>query len=462
MTAFLTHWTRWGKRLSASDGGLYVVDAQRRMVVASPAVGRWLGIDAATLVGQECRYHGGNDSSDIASLAARLCPPPALFFDQPQTTQVTITAESVGEPPHERCVHFYPLLTASGELELVLAIVAASAVPDAPRAAPGELDAAECHRLLERYRRAARHRYQLTGLVGESPHARRLRAQVKLASTGNTSALIVGPPGSGRQHVAKAIHYGGEPALLGPLVPLACPLLGPELLQNSIRMLARSAVGHDSAHRGTLLLNDVDQLSAVAQAELLGFLQHAELPLRLIGTARRKLMALARRGRYSIELAYALSALVIEVPPLSDRVADIPLLAQWFLEELNAAGDKQVGGFSPEALERLMLYRWPGELDELAAVVGELHAKTLSATLSSPELPERFHLSAANVAESRAPEPIVLEGFLAQIERELIQRAIRLAKGNKARAARLLGLTRPRLYRRLEHLGLLDESPGEP
>ncbi len=462
MTTFRADWTRWGKRLADSDVGLYVVDDQRRIVVASPAVGRWQGIDSAALIGQECRYHGGDPSSDRVAIAARLCPPPVVFFGQPQAASVSILAEPGGEPPHERRVQFYPLLSARGELESVLAIVAASAVPDAPRAVPGDYDPAECHRLLERYRRAARSRYQLTGLVGESPHARRLRAQVQLASSGSASALIVGPPGSGRQHVAKAIHYASEPASLGPLVPLACPLLGPELLQNSIRLLARSADAGEPVRRGTLLLNDVDQLSVVAQAELLGFLQHAELPLRLIGTARRKLLALARRGRYSIELAYALSALVIETPPLNERAADIPLLAQWFLEELNAAGDKQVGGFSPEALERLMVYRWPGELDELAAVVGELHAQALGATVSGHQLPERFHVSPASAAESRSTDPIVIEAFLAQIERELIERALTLAKGNKAQAARLLGLTRPRLYRRLEQLGLLDESPGEP
>ena len=107
MTAFLTHWTRWGKRLSASDGGLYVVDAQRRMVVASPAVGRWLGIDAAALVGQECRYHGGNDSSDLASLATRALRPEEIhlyasdnhhldFFDCVRTRRHPIADVEVG------------------------------------------------------------------------------------------------------------------------------------------------------------------------------------------------------------------------------------------------------------------------------------------------------------------------------------------------------------------------------
>ena len=146
------------------------------------------------------------------------------------------------------------------------------------------------------------------------------------------------------------------------------------------------------------------------------------------------------------------------MPPLAQRREDLPLLAQLFLEELNARGGKQVGGFTPEALDRLDAYPWPGNLDELAQVVAEAHERA-----GGPEI-ARGRSARADPPGGRrggasAPheETIVLDEFLAAIERELIRRALARAKGNKAKAARLLGMTRPRLYRRMVQLGLEEE-----
>jgi DNA-binding NtrC family response regulator len=146
---------------------------------------------------------------------------------------------------------------------------------------------------------------------------------------------------------------------------------------------------------------------------------------------------------------------------LCRRSEDVPPLAQLFLEEANAGAIKQVGGFSPEALDALSAYRWPGNVDELAAMVREAHERAAGGEVTVKHLPKRIHLAADAAAHPpRVDEPIVLEEFLARVEKELIARALRRAKGNKSKAARLLGLTRPRLYRRLVQLGL--EPPDGP
>jgi DNA-binding NtrC family response regulator len=207
------------------------------------------------------------------------------------------------------------------------------------------------------------------------------------------------------------------------------------------------------------LLRDADQLSAESQAALAGMLETAGFPWRVLATSTEPLLDLPRRGMFREDLAARLSTITIELPALARRRDDLPLLAQAMLEEQNARGGRQVGGFSPEALDRLCLYNWPGNVAELAQVVVESHARASAALVARDDLPERLRLAAEAAARPRRKEePIQLDEFIAHIERELIRRALARAKGNKAKAARLLGLNRPRLYRRMVQLGLAAEG----
>jgi DNA-binding NtrC family response regulator len=257
--------------------------------------------------------------------------------------------------------------------------------------------------------------------------------------------------------VAGAIHYGTHSESGGSMVPLACSLLGAELIRSTVAALAAKRPSPGQIRPTTLLLNDADQLPVEVQAEMAAVLGSKSFPLRLIATAGQSLVDLARRGKHGHDLAAVLSTIVIELPPLVERREDIPLLAQLFLEEVNSRSTKQLAGFSPDALDRLDAYPWPGNVDELAQMVAEAHAQAERVQIQAIDLPERIHLAASAAAHPRRPEQtIVLDDFLAGIERELIVRALRQAKGNKAKAARLLGITRPRLYRRVVQLGLED------
>jgi len=195
------------------------------------------------------------------------------------------------------------------------------------------------------------------------------------------------------------------------------------------------------AHRGT--------------AELARLVATQGFSFRVIGTARRSLMELARQGEYREDLAAALCTLLIELPPLAERRSDVPLLAQMFVEQTNARTDRQVAGLTAEALDYLAAYPWPGNVDELAQVIREAHGRAEGAEITARDLPPKLHLALSAAAHPRRPdETIVLDEFLARIERELVVRALARAKGNKTKAAKLLGMTRPRLYRRLVQLGL--------
>ena len=208
-------------------------------------------------------------------------------------------------------------------------------------------------------------------------------------------------------------------------------------------------------------MGDVDHAPEEVQSELVEMIANDALRMRVIATAVRSPVTLADAGQFSAELACLLSTITIELPPLAARLADLPLLAQVFLEEANVSSVGQIGGFSTEALDQLATYNWPGNIDELATVVREAHARARFGEVTVRDLPSHFQWAASDaVHPPKRGEPIALEEFLARVEKELITRALRRAKNNKSKAAKLLGLTCPRLYRRLVQLGL--EQPDEP
>jgi len=158
------------------------------------------------------------------------------------------------------------------------------------------------------------------------------------------------------------------------------------------------------------------------------------------------------------ELFYLLTPLSIELPPLRRRGEDLPLLAQHFLEAMNPGSDKQVTGLAEGVLEKFREYNWPGNLDELAAVLEEARTACRGSTIGLGDLPFRFRsgLDAQAVAPSATFSPEPLEEYLARIEAEQIRRALKQSRQNKSKAAELLGVTRARLYRRMEALGIDD------
>ena len=315
-------------------------------------------------------------------------------------------------------------------------------------------ESAELHAAVYRFRQSLRGWYRLDRLAGESAAMARLRSQVKLAAKTGAAALIIGPPGSGRQHVARTIHALSE-TTAGTFAPVSCSALPAELLRSTVGAINERCRQSKNEPPTTLLLTDVDDLPAELHHEFANWLATEPKNLRLLATAREPLVGLARRGAFRAELAELLGTLVIEIPPLARRREDVPLLAQMLLEDVNGQSTKQLRGFSPEALDRLVQYDWPGEVDELAATVRETCAAAEEGEVTSDNLPKRLRLAAEAARFPRkSVEPIELEKLLARIETELIQRALQQAKGNKSQAAKLLGLNRPRLYRRMVQLGL--------
>jgi DNA-binding NtrC family response regulator len=469
------HATELVKLFNAARQPIYVLDEDLTLVFMNRACQEWLGTAADGLLGCTCTYHSSPAVVGAEAVAAALCPPPASLSREITTATVARIAED--GTSIERRARFLPIAAVGDDALGILAILdATDLVPDAAAeqiSEPIETAPIALHEAVRRFRQEAAARFRADRLIGQGPAMRLARRQVELAADSRSSVLLVGPPGSGRQHLAAAIHYGdkGVGTLFrqesdqtaaktaldasSAFTPLDCALLGAELLETAGAAIARAAARGEHASSRTLLFHRIDELPTEVQTQLADFLARQPIQGRLMATAAEPLLDLARRGNFHAELAALLSTITIELPPLVRRRDDLPLLAQLFLEERNAAGSRQIGGFSQAALDRLDAYAWPGNLDELSEVVAEAHQRATGAEIEVKDLPERLHLAAQAAAQPRrTEETIVLDEYLGRVERELIRRALARSKGNKAKAARLLGVTRPRLYRRMVQLGL--------
>jgi DNA-binding NtrC family response regulator len=441
---------------------LCAVDGERNIVFVNESAAAWLSVSEADLLGRQCRYRSG-DFDPLVAAADALCPPPQVFQNQ-RASGIVVKPSTVGAL-ERRNAEFIPLVAGGDVPTAVLIVLDAENLPAESAAMPdcrptdqnADDESQRLHEIVGRFRRDLELWHHPSRLAGRNPAMQRVRGQIKLAAAGAGTVLIVGPPGIGRQHVARTIHAAAQSK--EALTPIACASMPADLLRSTIDSLFSRRNTLASNPLNSILLLDADRLPVETQVELADRLSVARTNIRIMTTATERLDALAARGEFRGDLAQFLTTLVIELPPLASRPDDIPTLAQMFVEDLNAQGSRQLRGFTADAMDRLVEYSWPGQIDELAAVVRESALKADGIEIRASDLPKRLHHAAEAVRYARRPvEPIDLEKFLAGIERDLIERAMRESKGKKSQAARLLGLTRPRLYRRMVQLGLEPAS----
>jgi DNA-binding NtrC family response regulator len=446
---------------------VFLLDAERRIVFFNPACEELTGRSADGVLGLQCSYGATCGADESGDVAASLAAPPEVF--QGAATTVRTLLARPGAEPLWRQIHFFPCHDPSGKLLAVVGMLS-----ELPPVAPADhRPHATLHENLLRLRSRLFKRYGFQRIVAASPPMRRVLDQVKVASQMEMHVLVWGEPGTGKEFVARTIHRESA-RRHGPFVPIDCALLVPEVLEDVLfgarpddgpggggRGLVRSAEG------GTLFLNNLTQLPRDAQSRLGDMLRRARpgelvdeagapIDLRLIAADRSDPAAALERGELRADLYFALSTMVIHLPPLRERTEDIPLLAQAMLEAANGLGDKQISGISPEAIGTLCAYDWPDNLRELDEVVRLAHARAASTEINNDALVMRIR------AASRTPagitpathEPVELDAVLLKAERKLIELALRKARGNKSKAAELLSISRPRLYRRMAMLGM--------
>lgn len=446
---------------------IYLLDRERRIVFANEALAAWARRPLAELVGLRCDYHTSASVGGLLELAAALCPPLAAWEEELATGSVAaIDAEGRLDRRQARFIAL-PQIDQPGDL--LVAVIGPSLDPSPKSMGAREVAQAassELHVRLQQLRSELGRRYHIGQLIGQSDAMNLVRTQVQIAAQAGANALLVGPPGSGREHVARTIFYAASGATAetaaGQLVPLDGAVIDAEELQAILVGVLRRQAQQQLSQPPTALLLDIDRLSPAAQHELAAFLQLPGIRLRLLATARSSLARRAGRGKFRQDLASAVSSLTIRLPALARRSEDLPLLAQYFLEDANIGASRQLTGFARPALEAILKYDWPGNIAELAQAVAEACAKAAGPHVLASDLPDRIHLAAGAVAHApRTPQPIQLDPFLADIERELIERALASTRNNKTRAAQMLGLSRARFLRRMAQLGLAPPPAAE-
>lgn len=304
-----------------------------------------------------------------------------------------------------------------------------------------------------------------TLLTGRSPEMRQLYRAVKHGAVGATPVLILGEEGTGKEALARAIHLAvrGSSA---PFVPVDCCSLSPELLEGElfghVRGSFPAAVSDkpgllSGVEGGTVLLNGIPDLPIDTQGKLARALQSktirpygstrtTPLQARIMATASRDLAQLVARGTFRQDLYYLLSVLVLRLPPLRQRGTDIPLIAGHYLDHFKREHGAEKN-LTAEALGALCEYPWPGNLRELRAVLERAYLMAPGSAIGLAQLPPELHRPSPPAAERRNLS-------LAELEREGVINALKETSGDKQKAAKLLGVSRTTLYRKLHEYDL--------
>ena len=332
-------------------------------------------------------------------------------------------------------------------------------------------------------------RYRFEGLIGRSPAMKRLLQLLETVAPTSSTILITGETGTGKEVVARAIHHN-SPRREQRFVALNCSAIPESLLEaelfGHVRGAFTGAVGNrqgrlEQAHKGTFFLDEVGTMSVALQTKLLRALQERafervgdshtiKVDVRVISATNSDLARMVADGEFREDLYYRLNVIPVHLPPLRERKDDIPLLVQHFLEKLAAGGaaadrsapaDRSAKALAErpktvtqEAMRRLMAYPWPGNVRQLENAVERAVAFSGSrAQIDIADLPTEIQQADEPVLPSAVTLPeegVDLDRFIANIERDLIQRSLERTGGNKGAAAKLLGLKRTTLVEKLK------------
>jgi Nif-specific regulatory protein len=317
----------------------------------------------------------------------------------------------------------------------------------------------EKHRLLEENERlqiALKERFRPSNIMGNSKNMRIVYDMIAQVSKSDTTVLIRGESGTGKELVAHAIHYNSLRASK-PFIKVNCGALPESVVESELfghekgaftGAIAARKGRFELAHGGTIFLDEIGDLSPTTQIKFLRVLQEREFErvggtstiktdVRIITATNRNLEELIIEGLFRQDLYYRLNVFPIHVPPLRERKTDVPLLADYFVDKYSKANHKEIKRISTPAIDMLMSYHWPGNVRELENCIERAVLLSSDSVIHGHHLPPTLQTAEA----SGTVNPGSLDGTLDHIERDLLIDALKAARGNKAKAARQLGIS---------------------
>jgi two-component system response regulator AtoC len=333
-----------------------------------------------------------------------------------------------------------------------------------------------------RFREELKSKDEWSPLVGSSPAMLEVYKLVARVSESKSTVLLQGESGTGKELIARAIH-ANSPRRDKPFVPVNCGALPDTLLESEMfgyeKGAFTGAVGmktglFEAANGGTLFLDEIGELGPALQVKLLRVMQDHEVrrvggtgsvkvDVRIIAATNRDLEQSVKEGRFRDDLYYRLNVVRITLPSLAERKEDIPMLAHHFLQKCAAGSPGAVRGLLPETMALLKRYHWPGNVRELENAIERAVSLSHGPLLTPEDLPEAIRQSTVSDADAKlakgeqADEALLT---LEEVEKRHLIRVLKETRGNKVKAAKILGIDRRTLYRMAERFGVdLGEEP---
>jgi DNA-binding NtrC family response regulator len=340
-----------------------------------------------------------------------------------------------------------------------------------------ELDSHQLRQENRTLREALSQRYQYENIVARGEKMQAVLALVERVAPTNSTVLLGGESGVGKDLIARAIHEHSRRAS-GPFIKINSTAIPETLLESELFGYEKGAFSgatstkpgkFELADKGTLFLDEIGDIPGAIQVKLLRVLQERDferlggtktlkVDVRLIAATNRDLRAALEEGTFREDLYYRLNVVAIDIPPLRDHKEDIPPLADFFLQKFALESNKKMEGITPAAVKLLRDYHWPGNVRELQNIIERGVTLSAGTKLDVADI----HLDSPSQRTAGGSTPVIPAGMtLEQWEEEIIREALRQADGNKSQAARALGLSRNALRYRLSKMGVADPPEKE-
>lgn len=458
------------RQLDLLNWPVVVLDQRLEIVFASASLCQLLQTDATRLVGLACSPQLSQDNAPQRELTMALAPPSEVLHGRAAIRQIPWPPK---QPTTFAAQAFVPLIDEDPSTGLILVlfgqpdILRQRLMPLAPVQPPRGTAADE---VLLRLRSQWQQLDGLWPLLGVSLGVQLAMRRAQLASHSTAGVYIHGAEGSGKSEVARGLvalraKLLGAAASLVQVMPIDCSIVDQQTVSSMLETCAarlRPGAPQEATH---LILERIERASdATIRVVDAWLIEHGSNVCTVV-TSEAAPDALAVRDPLFSRFVHSLCTLVIEIPPLAVRREDVAPLIQHNLTAAAQRTGRRLPGIAPQTLELLEAYPWPGNVVEMRQVASEMLANAvLTSTIQPAHLPLQIRTFGGTVAGGKQPalEAISLDAVLLDLERIMLKRAIKLSPRNRARAARLLGISRPRFLRRISQLGLDDRpSPEE-